>query len=123
MKSAIVPVLLAGIAFSVVAASGGAKKSEPRPLGSGLSDESPLAYARGSVFFHRFQAQRRRQFFLSSKPCVSGFPKPDRAPLGGAKEIPLYPRFGSAQQRIGRSLPVGCKLCRPHCGLGCFLFL
>ncbi|HEV8131160.1 MAG TPA: hypothetical protein VGQ81_07900, partial [Acidobacteriota bacterium] len=28
------------------------KKSEPRPLGSGPSDESPLAYARGSAFFH-----------------------------------------------------------------------
>jgi arylsulfatase A-like enzyme/Flp pilus assembly protein TadD len=30
------------------------KGTEPRPLGSGPADESPLAYARGSVFFHMF---------------------------------------------------------------------
>ncbi|HEV8131148.1 MAG TPA: glycosyltransferase family 39 protein [Acidobacteriota bacterium] len=42
----------------------GVKKSEPRPLGSGPSDESPLAYARGSVF-SRTTAIRAALFFAA----------------------------------------------------------
>ncbi|HEV8130495.1 MAG TPA: winged helix-turn-helix domain-containing protein, partial [Acidobacteriota bacterium] len=43
---------------AAVAGAEGVKKSEPRALGSGPSDESPLAYARGSVFFLRFAGIR-----------------------------------------------------------------
>ncbi len=59
MKKATLPMLLAGIAFSVLAASGGATKSAPRPLGSGPSGESPLAYAAARNCFTGSQVQVR----------------------------------------------------------------
>ncbi len=55
--------------------SEGVKISEPRPSGSGHSDPAmrdPLAYARGSEFFHRFSENGRAQPFdlTDVGPCV-----------------------------------------------------